>query len=158
MKNFKSIVILAVVLLMTVCAKAQETVNVVRYNASTHSRETLCEARYYVKDGVLYVNKEFSYFGVVFTDADGTIVGEKSLVLNDAPNGWFSTRLSNNDFGKFKNYTISALVFRNCKYNQQSGVSQCYDGYAYNNVKSIPAWRGSSVLNETTKLIINTLK
>lgn len=158
MKKFKSMVILAVVLLMTVCANAQETVKVVRYNASTHSRETLCEAMYYVKDGVLYVDKQFSYFGVVFTDAEGTITGEKSLVLKDAGNGWFSTRLSSNDFGKFKNNTISALVFRNCKYNQTPGVTQCYDGYAYNNVKSIPSWRGSSVLNETTKLIINTLK
>lgn len=158
MKKIKSMVILAVVLLMTVCANALETVNVVRYNSSTHACETLCEARYYVKNRVLYVDKEFSYFGVVFTDSSGNIIGEKSLVLKDAGNGWFSTKLTSDGFGQFKNNTVSVLVFRNCKYNQKPGVVQCFDGYAYNNTKSIPSWRGSSVLNETTKLIINTLK
>ena len=107
------------------------TVDAVRFNKNTHRYETLCSVHYYMSGDTVFVDKQYSFLGVQFSDnATREIVQEKAFLFSKKGNMWYA--VINKDRTKhIGNSYVSAIVFRDCRWNQ-SQKRQCYDSYVYN--------------------------
>ena len=107
------------------------TVDAVRFNKNTHRYETLCSVHYYMSGDTVFVDKQYSFLGVQFSDnATREIVQEKAFLFSKKGNMWYA--VINKDKAKYiGNSYVSAIVFRDCRWNQ-SQKRQCYDSYVYN--------------------------
>lgn len=160
MKNqVKRLFNLIVICIFALCANAQESAEVVRFNNKTHQKETLCTVHYKTVGNVFYVDTPFSYLGIVFSDnKTNKYAYEKSLVLKkDKNTNWYSVKLDNSQFGNTTGRHISAIIVRNCKSDKVKD-RQCYDAYLYNNTVVIASWKGSPELNKDTRNIIKHLE
>ena len=107
------------------------TVDAVRFNKNTHRYETLCSVHYYMSGDTVFVDKQYSFLGVQFSDnATREIVQEKAFLFSKKGNMWYAV------IGKEKakcigNSYVSAIVFRDCRWRQPQ-KRQCYDSYVYN--------------------------
>ena len=107
------------------------TVDAVRFNKNTHRYETLCSVHYYMNGDTVFVDKQYSFFGVQFSDnASKKIVQEKAFLFKKKGNVWYA--IIDKDKAKHVgNSYVSAIVFRDCRWNQPQ-KRQCYDSYVYN--------------------------
>ena len=107
------------------------TVDAVRFNKNTHRYETLCSVHYYMSGDTVFVDKQYSFLGVQFSDnATKGIVQEKAFLFSKKGNLWY-TVIAKDKARHIGNSYVSAIVFRDCRWNQ-SQKRQCYDSYVYN--------------------------
>ena len=107
------------------------TVDVVRFNKSTHKYETLCSVHYYMSGDTVFVDKQYSFLGIQFSDnTTRKIVQEKALLIRKKGNVWYAV-IDNDKAKHIGNSYVSAIVFRDCRWNQPQ-KRQCYDSYVYN--------------------------
>ena len=67
------------------------TVDAVRFNKNTHRYETLCSVHYYMSGDTVFVDKQYSFLGVQFSDnATKGIVQEKAFLFNKKGNLWYA--------------------------------------------------------------------
>ena len=107
------------------------TVDAVRFNKNTHRYETLCAVHYYMNGDTVFVDKQYSFLGVQFSDnATREIVQEKAFLFKKKGNVWY-TVITKDKAKHIGNSYVSAIVFRDCRWNQRRN-RQCYDSYVYN--------------------------
>ena len=107
------------------------TVDAVRFNKNTHRYETLCSVHYYMSGDTVFVDKQYSFLGVQFSDnATRKIVQEKAFLFNKKGNMWYAV-INKGKAKHIGNSYVSAIVFRDCRWNQPQ-KRQCYDSYVYN--------------------------
>ena len=107
------------------------TVDAVRFNKSTHKYETLCSVHYYMSGDTVFVDKQYSFLGIQFSDnTTRKIVQEKALLFRKKGNVWYAV-IDNDKAKHIGNSYVSAIVFRDCRWNQPQ-KRQCYDSYVYN--------------------------
>ena len=107
------------------------TVDAVRFNKNTHRYETLCSVHYYMRGDTVFVDKQYSFLGVQFSDnATKGIVQEKAFLFNKKGNLWYAV-IDKDKAKHIRNSYVSAIVFRDCRWNQPQ-KRQCYDSYVYN--------------------------
>ena len=107
------------------------TVDAVRFNKNTHRYETLCSVHYYMSGDTVFVDKQYSFLGVQFSDnATREIVQEKAFLFSKKSNMWYAV-IDKEKAKHIGNSYVSAIVFRDCRWNQPQ-KRQCYDSYVYN--------------------------
>ena len=107
------------------------TVDAVRFNKNTHRYETLCSVHYYMRGDTVFVDKQYSFLGVQFSDnATKGIVQEKAFLFSKKGNLWY-TVIAKDKARHIGNSYVSAIVFRDCRWRQPY-KRQCYDSYVYN--------------------------
>ena len=110
------------------------TVDAVRFNKNTHRYETLCSVHYYMSGDTVFVDKQYSFLGVQFSDnATKGIVQEKAFLFSKKGNLWY-TVIDKEKAKHIGNSYVSAIVFRDCRWRQPQ-KRQCYDSYVYNTSK-----------------------
>ena len=107
------------------------TVDAVRFNKNTHRYETLCSVHYYMSGDTVFVDKQYSFLGVQFSDnATRKIVQEKAFLFSKKGNMWYAV-IAKDKAKHIGNSYVSAIVFRDCRWRQPQ-KRQCYDSYVYN--------------------------
>ena len=107
------------------------TVDAVRFNKNTHRYETLCSVHYYMSGDTVFVDKQYSFLGVQFSDnATRGIVQEKAFLFSKKGSMWYAV-ITKDKAKHIGNSYVSAIVFRDCRWNQPQN-RQCYDSYVYN--------------------------
>ena len=107
------------------------TVDAVRFNKNTHKYETLCSVNYYMSGDTVFVDKQYSFLGIQFSDnTTRKIVQENALLFRKKGNVWY-TVIDNDKAKHIGNTYVSAIVFRDCRWRQPQ-KRQCYDSYVYN--------------------------
>ena len=110
------------------------TVDAVRFNKNTHRYETLCSVHYYMSGDTVFVDKQYSFLGVQFSDnATRKIVQEKAFLFSKKGSMWYAV-IDKEKAKHIGNSHVSAIVFRDCRWNQPH-KRQCYDSYVYNTSK-----------------------
>ena len=110
------------------------TVDAVRFNKNTHRYETLCSVHYYMSGDTVFVDKQYSFLGVQFSDnTTREIVQEKPFLFKKKGNLWYAV-IDKDKAKHIGNSYVSAIVFRDCRWNQRQN-RQCYDSYVYNTSK-----------------------
>lgn len=156
MKKLNLVITMLMFVAVSVFSQNHQTASVVSYDFNKKERVVHCEVEYYVNNGKLYVNNQFSYLGVIYLNNMGKYVAEKSIIFKRDWNGWFSVNLKKRGYDIPTNCYIGGLVLRNMKIG--TGVQQCRDSYLYNNSNGyVPVWRGPKNLNETTQEIVTLL-
>ena len=107
------------------------TVDAVRFNKNTHRYETLCSVNYYMNGDTVFVDKQYSFLGIQFSDnATKGIVQEKAFLFNKKGSVWYAV-IDKDKAKHIGNSYVSAIVFRDCRWRQPQ-KRQCYDSYVYN--------------------------
>ena len=107
------------------------TVDAVRFNKNTHRYETLCSVHYYMRGDTVFVDKQYSFLGIQFSDnVTRGIVQEKAFLFSKKGNLWYAV-ITKEKAKHIGNSYVSAIVFRDCRWHQPQ-KRQCYDSYVYN--------------------------